>query len=64
MTEQLRALTPLTEDLVLVFSTHMAAHNHWDYKSRGSNVLLWPPCELQSTWGAQKSRTGKFIYVS
>ena len=45
MTQRLRALVNLQEDLGLIITTHMAAHN-CNSSPMGSNLLLWHPQAL------------------
>ena len=42
MTQRLRALTVLVEDIGLVASTHAAARNHCNSSFRESDALFWP----------------------
>lgn len=43
MAERLRELADLSEDPDLILSTHMVTHNHWNFTSKGSDVLFWTP---------------------
>lgn len=61
MAERLRALAAVKEDVGLIPSTHLEAHN---CRPRGSNTLFWPPGALHTSDAQTNMETPTHIKIN